>query len=139
MFVSNEASLPPNELRISRRERAAQEGTKKAMISRAKRSDCMRVFGGSRRDGVWSTSSLRTHHFLPFLCNLGEVALVRDIALSVAAGCADVRLTFGIGEEANLNNNTAIGYDSIALRVDCRCRTFRALTVSHSGIDLHHS
>jgi hypothetical protein len=37
--------MPPNGLRISRRERAAQEGIKKGTISRAKRSDCMRVLG----------------------------------------------------------------------------------------------
>jgi len=35
--------LPPNGLRISRRKRAASESTKIATISRAKRSDCMRV------------------------------------------------------------------------------------------------
>ena len=36
---------PPNELRISRRKRAAYESAKIATISRAKRSDCMRVLG----------------------------------------------------------------------------------------------
>ena len=39
---------PPNELRISRRERAAQETVKIVTISRAKRSGCMRMFGRSR-------------------------------------------------------------------------------------------
>src|SRR5690242_258907 len=38
--------LPSNGLRISRRKRAAPECAKIAMISRAKRSDCMRVLGG---------------------------------------------------------------------------------------------
>jgi len=40
--------LPPNGLRISRRKRAAYESAKMATISRAKRSDCMRVLGGNR-------------------------------------------------------------------------------------------
>jgi len=37
----------PNVLRISRRKRAAYESAKMPMISRAKRSDCMRVLGGA--------------------------------------------------------------------------------------------
>jgi hypothetical protein len=38
--------LPSNGLAFSCRERAASESAKIATISRAKRSDCMRVLGG---------------------------------------------------------------------------------------------
>jgi len=41
-------NVRPNGLRISRRKRAAYENAKIATISRAKRSDCMRVL-----DGIW--------------------------------------------------------------------------------------
>jgi hypothetical protein len=37
----------PNGLRISRRKRAAYASIKKGTISRAKRSDCMRVLDGA--------------------------------------------------------------------------------------------
>src|SRR6266498_2660359 len=42
-------TAPPNGLRISRCERAAYESVKKATISRAKRSDCMRMLGAGSK------------------------------------------------------------------------------------------
>jgi len=45
MHLHVQSVKPPNEWRISRRERAARDDAKIRTISRAKRSDCMRVLG----------------------------------------------------------------------------------------------